>query len=116
MARDARLQAIHLGNFRCGPDSFISHYVREEIKGKPYLQLEVDEHSADAGIVTRCEAFFDSLRGRPAAGSRAGRADCRATQRARASPPDARPQDRTLYFPYMADGAYALAAACRAAG
>ena len=46
VARDSRLAAVYLGNFRCGPDSFISHYVREEMKGKPYLQLEVDEHSA----------------------------------------------------------------------
>jgi predicted nucleotide-binding protein (sugar kinase/HSP70/actin superfamily) len=29
---------------------------------KPFLELEIDEHSADAGVVTRCEAFFDSLR------------------------------------------------------
>ncbi|MFC1683429.1 hypothetical protein ACFL0G_04405 [Candidatus Zixiibacteriota bacterium] len=35
--------------------------------GKPYLQLEVDEHSADAGVITRCEAFFDSLERKPAA-------------------------------------------------
>jgi predicted nucleotide-binding protein (sugar kinase/HSP70/actin superfamily) len=58
-----RLHAIYICNFRCGPDSFISHLVREKMGGKPYLQLEVDEHSADAGIITRCEAFFDSLKG-----------------------------------------------------
>jgi len=27
------------------------------------LHLEVDEHSADAGIITRLEAFMDSLKG-----------------------------------------------------
>ncbi len=58
-----RLHAIYICNFRCGPDSFIAHLVREKMGGKPYLQLEVDEHSADAGIITRCEAFFDSLKG-----------------------------------------------------
>ena len=57
------LYAAYLGNFRCGPDSFITHYVRHEMKGKPYLHLEVDEHSADAGMITRCEAFLDSLKG-----------------------------------------------------
>ena len=28
---------------------------------KPFLELEVDDHTAEAGIVTRCEAFLDSL-------------------------------------------------------
>ncbi|HID95080.1 MAG TPA: CoA activase [Candidatus Latescibacteria bacterium] len=55
------LNAIYISNFRCGPDSFISHLVKEKMGSKPYLQLEVDEHSADAGVITRCEAFFDSL-------------------------------------------------------
>ena len=63
VAEDDRLHAVYLSNFRCGPDSFLAHYVREEMRGKPYLQLEVDEHSADAGMITRCEAFLDSLQG-----------------------------------------------------
>ena len=29
--------------------------------GKPHLELEIDEHTADAGLVTRCEAFIESL-------------------------------------------------------
>ena len=28
---------------------------------RPFLRLEVDEHSAGAGVITRCEAFIDSL-------------------------------------------------------
>lgn len=59
---DDRLHAIYVTNFGCGPDSFISRYFEEEMKGKPYLQIEIDEHSADAGAVTRCEAFVESLR------------------------------------------------------
>jgi predicted nucleotide-binding protein (sugar kinase/HSP70/actin superfamily) len=31
---------------------------------KPFLQIEIDEHSADAGVITRCEAFLDSISGR----------------------------------------------------
>ena len=61
--KNNNLFGVYLGNFRCGPDSFLTHYVREEMKGKPYLHLEVDEHSADAGLVTRLEAFLDSLEG-----------------------------------------------------
>ena len=57
-----RLYAVYITNFGCGPDSFISHFFRDLSKGKPYLQLEIDEHSADAGAITRCEAFLDSLK------------------------------------------------------
>jgi predicted CoA-substrate-specific enzyme activase len=60
------LHAIFITNFKCGPDSFISHFLRHRMDTKPYLQLEVDEHSADAGVITRCEAFFDSLERKPA--------------------------------------------------
>jgi len=55
------LPAIHLSSFKCGPDSFITHFFRNETKERAILELELDEHSADAGFVTRCEAFFDSL-------------------------------------------------------
>jgi predicted nucleotide-binding protein (sugar kinase/HSP70/actin superfamily) len=59
---DPRLYGVYITNFGCGPDSFISHFFRDLSKGKPYLQLEIDEHSADAGAITRCEAFLDSLK------------------------------------------------------
>lgn len=58
---DPRLQAIYLTNFNCGPDAFLITFFHEEMGGKPFLELEVDEHTADAGMITRCEAFFDSL-------------------------------------------------------
>jgi predicted nucleotide-binding protein (sugar kinase/HSP70/actin superfamily) len=118
VARDDRLQAVYLGNFRCGPDSFISHYVREELRGKPYLQVEMDEHSADAGLITRLEAFLGSLRSRkqarPEAPSRPVPAPLPAQSRGRTR--SGISDGRTLYFPYMADGAHALAAACRSCG
>lgn len=59
---DPRLFAIFITNFNCGPDSFILHYFREHMGGKPFLELEVDEHSSDTGAITRCEAFIDSLK------------------------------------------------------
>ncbi|HUJ75078.1 MAG TPA: acyl-CoA dehydratase activase, partial [bacterium] len=108
-ARDPRLTAVYLGNFRCGPDSFLQHYVREEMAGKPYLQLEVDEHSADAGMVTRLEAFLDSLRGASHAARQAGLPMAAAPGHRHDFRPDATAAShRTLYFPYMSDGAYAL--------
>jgi len=48
---------IHLTNFSCGPDSFIEHFYKSTMKNKPYLILELDEHSAIAGIITRLEAY-----------------------------------------------------------
>ena len=46
-------------NFSCGPDSFIIGYFRDIMGRKPSLTLELDSHTADAGIDTRIEAFLD---------------------------------------------------------
>ncbi len=117
IARDDRLNAVYLGNFRCGPDSFLSHYVREELSGKPYLQLEVDEHSADAGMITRCEAFLDSLHSRTESIGRGveGRGSGPGKRHDYVMPARGS-SHRVLYFPFMSDGAYALAAASRSCG
>jgi len=50
---------IYITNFKCGPDSYIKHYVRESAQ-KSYLTIQFDEHGNDAGIITRCEAYLDS--------------------------------------------------------
>ncbi|HBC46286.1 MAG TPA: CoA activase [candidate division Zixibacteria bacterium] len=55
------LYPVYISNFGCGPDSFILHHFKRIMGDKPHLILELDEHSADAGLVTRCEAFLDSL-------------------------------------------------------
>ncbi len=59
--KDPRLYPVYITNFGCGPDSFILQYF-ERAMDRPFLKLEVDEHSAGAGVITRCEAFVDSLR------------------------------------------------------
>jgi len=53
------LHVIYIGNFKCGPDSFIKHFVTKAL-GSPFLSLQFDGHSNDAGIMTRCEAYLDS--------------------------------------------------------
>jgi predicted nucleotide-binding protein (sugar kinase/HSP70/actin superfamily) len=58
---DERLFPVLLTNFGCGPDSFLMKYMEAEISSKPHLILEVDEHTGDAGMVTRIEAFLDTL-------------------------------------------------------
>jgi predicted nucleotide-binding protein (sugar kinase/HSP70/actin superfamily) len=102
---DPRLYAVYITNFGCGPDSFIGHFFRDLSKGKPYLQLEIDEHSADAGAITRCEAFLDSLK--------SARAEkLLPIKKGRAA------TDRTkkIYIPQMCDHSYAVAAAFKACG
>ncbi len=48
---------LHLTNFSCGPDSFNEHFYKFIMGDKPYLILELDEHTAVAGVMTRLEAF-----------------------------------------------------------
>lgn len=107
------LYALYITNFGCGPDSFITHFFREASKGKPYLQLEIDEHSADAGAITRCEAFLDSLRNVRKRRALLGKAHPEVIKTQKAIP---RLTDRVIYIPHMADHAYAFAAAFEACG
>jgi predicted CoA-substrate-specific enzyme activase len=60
---DLQLYGLWLSNFGCGPNSFIIHIVEDIMGGKPLGQLEIDEHAAEAGIVTRLEAFVDTIEG-----------------------------------------------------
>ncbi|MEN8157241.1 MAG: acyl-CoA dehydratase activase [Bacteroidota bacterium] len=110
IARDDRLHGIYMGNFRCGPDSFLAHFVHEEMAGKPYMELEIDEHGADAGMITRYEAFLDSLRGSKLHSAK--KKDVIVPGAMASSPM----KDRTLYFPYMSDAAQVIAAVCRSFG
>ncbi|HMK34494.1 MAG TPA: acyl-CoA dehydratase activase [Desulfomonilaceae bacterium] len=54
-----RLFGTFISNFSCGPDSFVVGYFRDEMGRKPSLTLELDSHTADAGLETRIEAFLD---------------------------------------------------------
>ena len=54
-----QLFGTYISNFSCGPDSFIVGYFRDEMGRKPSLTLELDSHTADAGLETRIEAFLD---------------------------------------------------------
>ncbi len=60
---DPKLYGLALTNFGCGPNSFILRIVEDIMGGKPLGQLEIDEHAAEAGIVTRLEAFVDTIKG-----------------------------------------------------
>ena len=62
VARTPGLYAVYFSNFSCGPDSFIQTYAEAIMGEKPMLMLELDEHGADAGYLTRLEAFADVVR------------------------------------------------------
>jgi len=57
--RHPQLFGTYITNFSCGPDSFIVGYFRDIMGRKPSLTLELDSHTADAGLETRVEAFLD---------------------------------------------------------
>ncbi len=109
------LYVVYIGNFSCGPDSFIIKFFEEEMSGKPYLHLEIDAHSADAGAITRCEAFLDSVgnhgvrRPEPEKSAKSGvrSEELRNENTSRL----ASYSKRTVYIPHMSDHAFALAAA-----
>ncbi|MFW5725059.1 MAG: acyl-CoA dehydratase activase-related protein, partial [Bacteroidota bacterium] len=110
VASKKNLFAVYISNFRCGPDSFLLHFVKNELKDKPFLHLEVDEHSADAGVITRCEAFLDSLKGYGSTNSKKEQPNAPIMINAASS------HARTIYFPYARDAVHILSAATRSCG
>jgi len=56
---------IHLTAFGCGPDSMVDKLMEltaKEYSNIPYMSLTIDEHSGDAGVSTRLEAFTDMVK------------------------------------------------------
>ena len=107
IAKDKRLHALYITNFGCGPDSFISKFFPKEVGGKPFLMIDIDEHSADAGVMTRCEAFLDSLKN-----ARIKKFEKDTNEKRK----NAINVKRTMYIPYMNDCCFMAAAAMRANG
>ena len=114
------LYAIYIGNFSCGPDSFILKYFKEEMGDKPFLHIEIDEHSADAGAITRCEAFLDSIEQQR---SNNGNGKVYYEKALTLNPASALPRfsatslaKRTIYLPSMCAHSFAIRAAFEACG
>jgi predicted nucleotide-binding protein (sugar kinase/HSP70/actin superfamily) len=105
---DPRLYAIFITNFGCGPDSFILHFFRDLMRGKPYLEIEIDEHSSDVGAVTRLEAFLDSLKNVDVPEEVQSLLTFRGRNQVQ--------NRRKIYIPSMTDQGLAAAAAFRACG
>ncbi|MCK4353283.1 CoA activase [candidate division WOR-3 bacterium] len=103
----SNLYPLYITNFGCGADSFILRYFSKEIGKKPHLIIEVDEHSAPAGVITRCEAFLDSLKNV----KRVVEPTVPIFKKYRTEY-----DNRTLFIPFMGYHSYILAAAFRHCG
>lgn len=112
IAKHPRLFGLFLSNFGCGPNSFIQKEVEDIMGDKPLGQIEIDEHAAEAGIITRLEALVDTDRGYMAAGFSSDLEPIR-YRRMVFSGAGTR---NTLFIPRMADHADGLARAMRAFG
>lgn len=56
---------VHVTAFGCGPDAMVDKLMELEAKNSnrtPFLTLSLDEHTGEAGVLTRIEAFVDMLR------------------------------------------------------
>lgn len=109
---DPRFFGLYLTSFSCGPDSFILHFFNHEMNkvNRPYLEIELDEHSAGAGVETRLLAFIDVIKNRKEDRSSSKRVNIHSRKSS------APLRERTLYIPKMAEGVSCLAAAFRGLG
>ena len=57
---------VYVAAFGCGPDSMTGELIEREARARriPFLSLNIDEHTGEAGVVTRLEAFLDMVRWR----------------------------------------------------
>jgi len=62
-AKSENIYPVFLSCFRCSPDSYLLTYVKEIFKAynKPYLVIQLDEHTSDVGYQTRIEAAVDTF-------------------------------------------------------
>jgi predicted CoA-substrate-specific enzyme activase len=136
IASDPRFFPAMVTFFGCGPDPFTMRHIRESLKGKPLLVLEMDEHSSRAGLMTRIEAFLDNLKQPANEGvarggeglsfpvsqiprqvkKREGPQVDRGTDRPIAGGSRKRGRVDTVYIPNFGDHAYAFAGAARSMG
>ena len=101
---DSRLRAVVVTYFACGPDSFGNPFFKDEI-GEPCYVMQIDEHTADAGVITRIEAFADT----------AAKGQARDVEVIRThDKPITGLDGRRLWIPYASESARVLAACLRA--
>ncbi|MBZ5637405.1 MAG: acyl-CoA dehydratase activase [Acidobacteriia bacterium] len=60
--RNPNVFLVCVGNYSCTIDAFTHSMLASELGSKPHLIVEIDAHTADAGVQTRLEAFLDIVR------------------------------------------------------
>ena len=109
-ARTRGLYPVLMTSFKCGPDSFITEYVKKILDrhNKPYLILELDEHDSSVGYETRIEAAVRSFQNHLAEKSRKGKVSYEGINPRYQTRP---PRHKTLVIPNWDDYAVPLIAA-----
>ncbi len=107
------IRPVVLTNFGCGLDAFNMRHILEIVAGKSHLVLEFDEHRAEAGLITRLEAFLDEADADP--GVRVSRNSTKAPRRP--LPRGAEEyRSRKFVLPYFADHVYGFSGAFKGVG
>lgn len=52
---------VYISSFSCGIDSITIEMMKNDLPKLPFLVLKIDEHTGEAGMNTRIEAFADML-------------------------------------------------------
>ncbi len=112
VAEHPQLFGLFLSNFGCGPNSIIQNVVEDIMGGKPLGQIELDEHAAEAGYITRLEAMVDTIRGYSRSGLQLAGTPERYTRRV----PSSVRSGQHVLIARMSDHAEVLAAAMRSFG
>lgn len=112
IAEHSQLFGLFLSNFGCGPNSFIQPIVEDIMGGKPLGQIELDEHSAEAGYITRLEALVDTIRSYQRSGLQLAASPDKYARKV----PTAVSSGQNVVIPYMADHAGVIAGAMRSFG
>ncbi len=55
---------VYVSAFSCGVDSVVAELIRGSLNDFPFLMLKIDEHTGEAALNTRIEAFADMLKRR----------------------------------------------------
>ncbi len=59
--REPNFHVCLLSCFSCGPDASMFHLARQQLAGHTFCYLEIDSHTAYAGVETRIGAFLDII-------------------------------------------------------
>ena len=113
---DDRLFPVLVSSFGCGPDAFTQMILAPMLDGRPSLVLEFDEHRAEAGLITRLEAFLDEIEGSRNLPARSAALETNDQTRAAGTPGRGSARRSIVRHPLLLRPCVRLLGALRAAG